>query len=64
MIFKIGPPTRIEWFAEARPATRAEIVASVRSGLPALEDMAREDGVEACQALERQVIALMELVPV
>lgn len=63
MIFKFGPPARVAWFAEGRPATRAEVSESVRSGLPALEAMAREDGLEACHALERQVIALMELAP-
>lgn len=35
-IFNIGEPTLVEWFAEGRPATRAEVEHSIETGLPFL----------------------------
>jgi hypothetical protein len=40
-LIQIGEPESIEWYAEGRPATRAEIEESVRTGLPNLEALAR-----------------------
>ena len=36
-LFNIGDPERVEWWAEGRQATRAEVEASIASGLPFLE---------------------------
>jgi hypothetical protein len=43
LLFEVGDPTDILWFAEGRAATRAEVLASLQSGLPALESVARID---------------------
>lgn len=37
----------VEWWTEGRPATRAEVLASIESGLPAVMDMAEKDGPDA-----------------
>jgi hypothetical protein len=36
-VLRIGDPTRVEWFAEGRLASRVEVLASIDSGLPLLE---------------------------
>lgn len=36
VLFRIGDPTSAEWYAEGRPATRAEVDESIRTGLPLL----------------------------
>lgn len=41
ILFRMGDPTGLEWFAEGRAATRAEVAESVRTGLPILEEMAK-----------------------
>jgi hypothetical protein len=40
-LLHMGEPERVEWYAEGRAATRAEVMASIESGLPALESLAR-----------------------
>ena len=52
-LFRLGPAKRALWFAEGREATRAEVLASVNSGLPILREMAERDGPEAVAELER-----------
>lgn len=37
----LAEPSGVAWFAEGREATRAEVLASLESGLPLLEDLAR-----------------------
>jgi hypothetical protein len=37
-LIEMGEPTRIEWFAHGRHATREEVLASVESGLPLLQE--------------------------
>jgi hypothetical protein len=37
-LIRMGDPERIEWWSEGRPATRAEVTASIEGGLPALLD--------------------------
>ena len=53
ILIQMGEPESVEWFAEGRPATRAEVVASIESGLPALENLAREER-GAQEALDRK----------
>lgn len=36
VLFKIGDPERVSWWSAGRTATRAEVLASVESGLPLL----------------------------
>lgn len=51
LLFQIGPPEQIEWFAEGRTATRAEVEASTMSGLSLLEREAEKQGDDAVKAL-------------
>jgi hypothetical protein len=56
-LFELGPPKRLEFYAQGRIATDAEIRASVASGLPLLMKASQEDGdwavAEFLQAVER-----------
>jgi hypothetical protein len=49
VVFLVGPPTETRWYCEGRPATRAEVKASVDSGIHYLEGFA--DGPEEHKAL-------------
>jgi hypothetical protein len=44
VLFAIGEPSSVTWWAEGREATPAEVAASVISGMPALEAAAALDG--------------------
>lgn len=63
VLFEIGKPVRLEWFAEGRAATRAEVLTSISTGLPALLEAAALDGPEGLAELERRRVATLELVP-
>lgn len=43
VLFEIGDPVRVDWYAEGRPATRAEVEAAVARGLPRLDALCDED---------------------
>jgi hypothetical protein len=67
-LITVGDPTAIEWFAEGRPATRAEVEASVAGGYPFLERLAvdqdaREPDAGAVRALEQQRTRFEALYP-
>jgi hypothetical protein len=53
-LIHVGDPLEYEWWCEGRPATREEVEASVESGLPILEAVAREQGPEAVAELARR----------
>ena len=56
VLFRLGPPDRIEFWCEGRPATYDEVRKSVDSGLPLLrETAATHDGPEGVEELERQI---------
>lgn len=63
MLFDIGQPIRAMWFAEGREATRAEVLASIDSGLPFLHEVAVDEGPSAVAMLEEQTQRAMRLVP-
>ncbi|MEH2565366.1 hypothetical protein [Bradyrhizobium sp. AZCC 2289] len=62
-LFNVGDPERVEFFAEGRPATHDEIVASISSGMPTLREMAERDGPDAVAELGRMYDKAMELMP-
>lgn len=64
VIFRIGDPTRVDWFAEGRPATREEVLVSMESGLPALRKIADDEAPEAVWELRRMLAESMQFVPV
>jgi len=51
-LFSIGEPREALWFAHGRPATRAEVLTSIDSGLPVLREMAGTEGAGAAAELE------------
>lgn len=59
----VGEPKETLWFARGREATRAEVMASIDSGLPILRDMAEDEGTHAVAELERMHQRALELVP-
>ena len=63
VLFDIGPPEWVEWYAQGRTATRAEVLASLRSGLPALREIAEQDGEAGLDLLSEALGAAMKLVP-
>ncbi len=55
-LIQMGEPESVEWWAHGRAATRDEVAASIESGLPNLEAVARQErgGIEAlAQARQR-----------
>ncbi|MEY9428174.1 hypothetical protein ABH975_003489 [Bradyrhizobium ottawaense] len=62
-LFTVGDPEQVEYFCEGRKAKRDEIMASIKSGLPILQDMAKKDGPEAEDVLAGMVERAMKLVP-
>jgi hypothetical protein len=62
-LVRMGKPSKVHFYAQGRPATRDEIVESITTGLPHLEEAARAQGPAALEALERQVVTAMKLIP-
>lgn len=62
-LFNIGEPKAALWFAHGREAARAEVLASIDSGLPILREMAEEESPDAVAELERMHERALELVP-
>ena len=62
-LIRLGKPDRVDWFAEGRKATRAEIIASIDSGYPLLEAEAWKDGVGAVDDLARMAAAALKFLP-
>jgi hypothetical protein len=62
VLFDIGEPIEARWYAEGRRATRAEVMASLESGLPLLQrEAAKEAGGSA--ALTHQLRKALQVVP-
>jgi hypothetical protein len=59
----VGDPTSVRWFTEGRPATRAEVLASIGSGMPLLRAEAERDGERALAELDRMHGVALGLVP-
>lgn len=63
VLIDVGDPVETMWFAHGREATRDEVLASIDSGLPILQDMAAAEGPKALEQLEAQRVRALELVP-
>lgn len=63
ILFDMGPPEEVAWWAEGRAATRAEVEHSIATGLPLLQAEADKDGVAAHALLMNQVALAMKLLP-
>jgi hypothetical protein len=62
-LIRLGKPDRVDWWAEGRKATRAEIQASIDSGYPLLEAEANKDGIKALEELERLTFEALKFLP-
>jgi hypothetical protein len=63
VMFRLGDPAETYWFREGRRATRAEVLESIETGLPALQLMATQEGPEAEAALDRMHQLALHYVP-
>ena len=63
VLFKMGEPFRVLWYAEGRTATRAEVQHSIDTGYHFLEDAAKQDGPKAEQELKHYVERAMKYLP-
>jgi hypothetical protein len=67
MLIQMGRPTRVEWYAERRAATRAEVLGSIESGLPALVEQCEQElpqnRNDAKRELARYLNEAMEFMP-
>ncbi len=62
VLIHVGDPVEVEWWAEGRSATRAEVEESIRTGLPFLEEEARkQDG--AMDDLRQRIVNFMQYLP-
>lgn len=63
VLFRIPNPSKVEWYSQARKATREEILESINTGVPILRSMAEQDGALAIKQLCQSVNLAMSLVP-
>jgi hypothetical protein len=63
VLFELGEPTSVSWWAEGRKATRAEIDASIEKGLPFLRRAAEQEGRDAMRDLDRYIERAQKLLP-
>ena len=61
LLFELGEPVSTHWYCEGRPATRAEVDASIETGLPSLVELAERDGTAALDHLAERVGAARAL---
>jgi hypothetical protein len=61
-LFNIGEPTSIDWYREGRRATYEEVMESINSGLPLLEEQAEKGGDRALAQLKEQTDLAEQLV--
>lgn len=63
VLFDIGEPDAVEWWARGRAATRDEVEASMISGMPILQKMADDEGPRAQADLVRLRGLAMKFLP-
>lgn len=63
LLIQIGDPEKVEWYAEGRPATKAEVRAAIDKGLPTLREMAEQDGPDAVVQLDSMIKRAAPLLP-
>lgn len=62
-LITVGEATGVSWWREGRLATRAEVEASIASGLPALLGMAQKQGTAAIAAFEAAYVVAQRWLP-
>jgi hypothetical protein len=62
-LIEMGEPYRVDWYSEGREATRAEVDESIRTGLPALQEMAAKQR-GATEELQHYIDSFQTYLPV
>lgn len=63
VLFRLGDAIDMQWYAQARCATRAECLESIDSGMPTLREYADKDGADASAQLQKQYNEMLRLLP-
>lgn len=63
IMFRLGKPKEVLWFALGRAAKRSEVIESIDSGYPLLAEAANLDGVKAVLELNQMKQDAMKLLP-
>jgi hypothetical protein len=63
VLFELGEPTSVSWWAEGRTATRAEIDAAIAKGLPYLRRVAEQQGGDSPEVLDQYIERAKKLLP-
>lgn len=63
VLFRLGDPINLIWMREGRKATREEVLASIESGFPILQEAAAVDGPKAIAELNRLRDEAYKLLP-
>jgi hypothetical protein len=63
LLFRIGQPVKVQWFAQGRRATREEAIESLDSGMPFLRQLAEAEGPQAMAELAAAHQEAMRLLP-
>lgn len=63
ILFQLGAPEHVEWWAHGRAATLAECVEAIESGLPKLREIAELEGDGAIEDLARATLRAVALLP-
>lgn len=63
LLYRLGDPTQVIFYKEKRRASRAEVLASIDSGMPILRRVAQEDGAKAVVHLESDYCRMLPLLP-
>jgi hypothetical protein len=67
-LIHIGDPERVAWYAEGRLATRAEVLRSIETGMPALREAAEQEATpwdrrDAHLEIDRRYLELARYLP-
>jgi hypothetical protein len=62
VLFEMGEPSEVLFFAQSRPATRAEIMHSIDTGMPFLREAAEQQGGDALKFLAESYEEAVQLV--
>lgn len=63
ILFKVGDPSKVKWYCEGRAATYAEVIESIRTGLPSLLIEAEKDGPQAMVELKYLIASATRYFP-
>jgi hypothetical protein len=61
-LLRVGDPTELLFFAHGRPAELAEVLESIRTGLPILQEAASKEGPGAVANLGAQTYSALQLI--